>query len=869
MLSISARGSAVTAAAYYEHLSTGRGAAEALEDYYAKEQSGRWLGTGARAFGLHGEVSESEFLALARGFDMQGEALTQNAGEERHRAGWDLTFSAPKSVSVVWGLADEETRTTVAKAHDEAVSEAVGYIERHASFSRIGHAGEREVAAGLVIAAYRHGTSRAQDPQLHTHAFAMNVGVRDDGTTGTLQSRHFYVWQKAAGAAYRVALSERLQALGYEVERDGESFRLTAVPREVEREFSTRRTEIERALAERGLSGARAAEKAALDTRQAKEIRDFAVLSTDWQERAAPYELGWHPDNTLPREHGYERDVAVLAAPLVDRDAVRHKATEHQATFSEAQAHTVLFVEMQGKAGLDSAEREARALLENDPGVIRLEAAGPYAKGARRYTTPEMRRLEEAMVERSGRMADRRDHAVSDQALDAALTVYPTLSEEQHMAVVHIACASGDIALVQGVAGAGKSFALGAARTAWETEGYTVHGLALSGKAAQEIECGSDIPSMTLSAFFGDNFIENDAGEVLRVDTERHNLDGRLKGRSAPAERLTPRDVVVLDEAGMVGSRQMNRLLAVCGAAGSKLVLVGDTRQLQAIEAGAAFRVIQERVGVVTLEENRRQALWEDREAVALLRAGNAEAALESLAKRGRMSIAPNAREAKEEMGRALAEDLAEGKEALGITATRQDTHDVNQAARARARELGAIQGEEVAAVTRYGERPFAAGERVMFGRNVNGDDRAAKMGGMVKNGERGTVRRAELLFERGHADGVRLSIELDRGGERTVDTRHYDWIDHGYAATAHKAQGATVDRTHVLATEASMPTGREWGYVAASRHRESLHVYSDAASIEELAPEWSRAHPKDATLDYNVFVDREQSATEVVELGY
>jgi conjugative relaxase-like TrwC/TraI family protein len=854
MLSISARGNATSAEKYLETLRTGRGETEnALEDYYAAENSGHWAGSGAYELGLRGTVKDGEFLALARGFDTHGEALTQNSGEESHRAGWDLTFSSPKSVSVAWALADKNLRRAIEKAHDGAVKAGLDYVERHASRSRIGHAGEFEVPAKLVASVYRHGTSREQDPQLHSHAFVHNVCVREDGSTGALQSRHFYVWQKAGGAAYRVALAAQLKNLGYEVERDGESFRLKQVPREAEREFSTRRAQIAAELEQRGANSARAREIATLATRKAKENCNTVELRKDWRERAENFQMRMKP--ILKPTHDMER---AQTDTLPDYDAVRDKLTEQNSTFAESQAHTVMLQEMQGKADLALAEAEVEDFLENDPGVLAVEARTAYAKGGKRYTTPEMLALETRLMERSERLATRCGHEVANRDV-AESARYGQLSEEQRSFVEHVT-GSGDLVLAQGSAGSGKTYALGAACKAWEATGYQVHGVTLSGAAADELEKGSGIKSTTVARFLGERFIETEAGEIQRVT-----------GISPPgAADLNTRSIVVLDEAGMVGSRQMHEITRRIEDAGAKLVAVGDSSQLQAIEAGAAFRALSERVAPILMEENRRQAEAIDRLAVAQLRAGNSEAALETLGNAGRLHVNDSAREAKTKLGCALANDLADGKSTIGIAATRQDAADINREAREAAITNGSVDAaQDALALTRSGIQAFAPGDRVVFERNVNRGKHAERLGGPVKNGFRGTVMDSEQRYDEDDRPTiVKLTIRLDAGGDRSVNTSEYDHIGYGYAVTAHKAQGATVATAHVLGTEASMPTGREWSYVAGSRHRSELHIYSDTASMAQLAPDWAQSYQKDTTLDYKVSSKHETEVAPEVEIS-
>lgn len=841
MLSINARGSAKTAASYYAHLDTGREGE--IEDYYAAEGAGKWAGRGAAALGLEGEVSEADFVALAQGFDLDGNALTQNSGQESHRAGWDLTFSAPKSVSVAWALADDDTHEKIAEAHDRAVLAGLDYMERHAGVTRRGYGGARDEQAGLVVSTFRHGTSREQDPQLHSHCFVHNAAVREDATTGTIESWHLYAWQKAGGAAYRVALADEMQRLGFTVERDGEFFRLAEIDAGLEREFSTRREQIEAALDERGLSGARAAERAALDTRRAKELGSAEALRESWFERAAGY--SHEHQMTASRDHhqaGIEAQHMGAGGglnsdeKLIDGAWLGTEATKTNSTFSRAQAHALGLQEAQGKSNLERAEGAVEEILES-PEVIRLQAVTRFAKYGERFTTQEMLDLEQELVDRAEQMHERVGHVVEASTVDSVLDGenFRTLSVEQREAVQYLA-ESGDVATIQGAAGAGKSFALGAAREVWEQAGFEVIGVAQSGQAAQSLENGSGIRSRTVSSFLG--------RAAPGIESEERE---QFEGREAPADALTERSVVVVDEAAMLGSRQLSDLAQAAETRGAKLVLVGDTQQLQAIEAGAAFRTIQERVGGAELFENRRQELEADREAVALLRAGDAEAALKNLSARGRVHETESAREAKTALGHAVADDLAQGKDALGIASTRQDARDINKAARERMRETGLLSGEDTQVLTRSGLRQFAAGDRVVFGRNTGGKA-ADEMGGAVRNGDRGRIVEIEAK-----SDEAKITVELDRGGSRTFISVNYDHIEHAYAVTAHKSQGATVDSTHVLGTETAMPSSKEWGYVSGSRHRREVHVYADSASLETLAPTWQKERQKDSTLDYQI----------------
>ena len=907
MLSVATRGNGTAAQDYYEHLATGK--ERQIEDYYAKNEQGRWIGRGAEALGLSGAVQKEEFQELAFGFDPRtGKALIQQAGET-HRSGWDLTFSAPKSVSVVWALGDDATRSKIAAAHDRAVEAALSYMERHASFCRTGHAGKDDIHSDLACAVYRHYTSREQDPQIHSHAFVFNVGVGQDGKTRTLEGSHFFEWKMAGGAAYRVALAKEMQTLGFTVLRDGKSFRLKEVDRGLEVLFSTRRNQIEKALMERGSSGAKASEVATLATRKGKKERDPEELRKEWKDQAERYrrEFSIERERELARSIGikeieaslsyqearrmlkkhriefqigpelkqpghsflpdkqsvyreYEKQVgfgefeevifewALLASMSdefrIDSEYLNRKKddllkkwqnakekwrerdpggwiaslTLKHSTFTPAQVHAKVLQEIQGTvnrsgiSGLDEAEHLVEEALSREEIVSLLSRPG-----RERFTTREMLRIEREMVDKARSLRSRTGHGVHWNGRESFLE-QKNLTSEQH-AMVRSVTQEADITLVQGWAGTGKSYALGAAREVWEAEGYRIRGAALSGKAAVELSNGSGIQSTTLAA------LDREIGE----------------GGTDP---LTSRDILVIDEAGMVGSRKMHALLSLAEKAQAKIVLVGDKRQLPAIEAGAAFRLLQENLGYLELSGIRRQESELDRQAVRHLAVGRSDAALENLAGRNRVHEYDSGRTTKEGIGEAVSRDLEEGKVSLAVVATREEARDINEWARLHSREKGLVASEGVRMWTSHGEREFAGGDRILFTRNDRKLD--------VMNGDFGTVR--------GTLNG-RLRIELDRGGMKEIDPLSYSHLEYGYAATCHKLQGATVDRCHVYASESGMG-GREWAYVAASRAREAFHIHAEKTTLRELAPQWARSRGKDTTLDYEGGHNHDQRIT-------
>ncbi len=280
--SISARGSATAALGYYAHLSA--------DDYYTRdgEPPGRWAGAAAERLGLDGPVTRTQFDAALQGRDpMTGAALTQQSGARDHAAGWDMTFSAPKSVSMLWALSAEPERRAIEDAHREAVRTATLHLEQTAAWTRRGSGGRiRESTAGLLVAQFDHHTSRESDPQLHTHSFIFNLAPRRDGSWGSIISRSLYTAQKDAGAIYRHRLADELERRGYRLDRQADGFRVAEISRRVELAFSKRRQAIEEAARTHGYSTAKGMELAALRTRPPKREAKLEALLESWREEA-------------------------------------------------------------------------------------------------------------------------------------------------------------------------------------------------------------------------------------------------------------------------------------------------------------------------------------------------------------------------------------------------------------------------------------------------------------------------------------------------------------------------------------------------------------------------------------------------------
>jgi len=499
----------------------------------------------------------------------------------------------------------------------------------------------------------------------------------------------------------------------------------------------------------------------------------------------------------IARENGEK----IIANPNVALDAI----TRQQATFTTRDLATFAFRHSDGKEQFDQVMGAVRASPE-------LVALGKDGHDQERFTSRDMIAVENRLERAGDALAGRAGYGVAEATRDAAIGAAEgrglVLSGEQRDAFDHVTGDAG-LASVVGYAGSGKSAMLGVAREAWEGQGYTVRGAALSGIAAENLEGGSGIASRTIAS------LEHAWGQ----------------GR----EQLGPKDVLVVDEAGMIGSRQMERVLSQARDAGAKVVMVGDPEQLQAIEAGAAFRSVTERHGAAEITEIRRQREDWQRDATRALATGRTGEAIHAYDSKGMVHAANTREQARGELvdGWDRARQTEPDKSRIILTHTNAEVRSLNGEARDRLRASGDL-GDDVTVKAERGERQFATGDRIMFLRNERG------MG--VKNGTLATI---ERVSPKG------MAVRLDDGRGVAFDTKDYAHVDHGYAATFHKSQGVTVDRAHVLATPG---VDRHSAYVGMSRHRDDVQVHygrDDFADQRQLVRTLSRDRGKDMAGDY------------------
>ena len=803
--------------------------------YYSErgEVAGRWLGGGAAGLGLNGRVQDQALLAVLAGYEPGaqrrdagwiGNRLVAPPKAGKRTPGFDACFKAPKSVSLLWAFGDRVQvgqRTldqVVEMAHDEAVCEALAYLERSAAKGRRGHEGVVQVdSSGFVAAVFRQRTSRANDPHLHSHVLIANMCQGTDDRWGALDARLMYVYAKAAGYLYESHLRYRLSSeLGVDwTEVTNGIADLVGVPEGMIDQFSKRSKEIRGRLDEvterinvdrvrMGLAPVEADSQEALDiaareTRAAKlQHVATADLRTSWDEEAAA--AGLDVERLRDALNRAEAPPPILADANLHR-RVSAALTEQASTFGRRDAVQGLAADARRGVPVAEVLERTSAMLAStevipvigavrDQDVIRRAdgAVAPVPTGERRWSTPEMLAVEERLV---GNALDRLQDRVAvvpagvlSDSLSDSLARLPTLGVDQVEMARRLASSGAGVECVEAAPGTGKTTALGVYVAACRRAGIQVIGCAPSARARDELRLGARInPCYTVD-------------KLLNV-----------LARSP----LEPGSVVILDEASMAGSRKLGRLLDHAAASGAKVVMVGDTRQLSSVDAGGGFRGLVARMGAHRLLENRRQVERWECEALRDLRGGRVRAAMTAYAARGRLHIGD-----REGLIRSMVEDWWAARmsgEAVMQASGWRDVLELNERARERLVDAGLVErdGLDVRGVT------VGVGDQVTVLRN------APPLG--VINGTMGTVtaidrERGDLFVQtiESEPQSVRLPAAFwNAKGRRPVAL--------AYCRTIHRAQGSTCrGMSFTLASDDTIHL--EAMHVALSRATQANHLY-------------------------------------------
>jgi Ti-type conjugative transfer relaxase TraA len=525
----------------------------------------------------------------------------------------------------------------------------------------------------------------------------------------------------------------------------------------------------------------------AIHTRDKKDVIPRSELFQQWQSEAQAHEFSFETLKSAELSEVPERKTD---------EQILYELTERQSTFKPQALHAAIAVNEAGNLDAAGVQEKAEKLMESRE-IVQLR--NPRT-GEMRLTTHEMLQLEKQMVEQAEAMNNTTTHEVTADSISAAIESR-TLSAEQENALRHMT-GSNQISALVGIAGAGKSYTLGAAREAWESSGYKTIGAALSGKAAQGLQESAEIKSDTIHA------------------TLKNLESGELK--------LDEKTVLIVDEAGMVGSRQTAKLIQHAQESGAKLVLVGDHKQLQPIDAGGAFKAIQNKIGAAEMVENRRQKEQWASNAANDIRNGSALKALYEYQKHGKLQMCSDTQEASQSLVKTWNQninDVSDIKDNLILASTKKEVAQLNSLARESMENKGLL-GASTHIQTTAGKLEISEGDRILFNRNNK------YLG--VKNGTLGHVERIS---------STQILIKTDDGNTVNLYGSDYEHVSHGYAVTTHKSQGVTVQNSFIL-NSGSMASS-ELSYVQMSRHKNEAHLFIDRQNFEsQLRTELYSAEP-------------------------
>lgn len=768
------------------------------------------------------EVIPREFRDLGNGKDPISNKRIRQTQKKNQSIAYDLQFACPKSVSVLYGLSQtEEQKKKFEDIQRRAVMRALDFADANGYIiTRRGKGGKiQERPEELLCATFLHTTSRSGDPQLHTHSVMLNVCRRKDGTTGTIDNVVLMNHQAEMGAVYRLALCEMLETeLGIKTEKDGRNFKVKGFPKNIEELFSKRRSKIEEEAFKEGITTANDRQKAgfiALNTRGSKkEIPPKEKLKQKWEMELSSN--GWTKEeiwNTV--SYNSERENDDIKTKKETAINAIEELQKSESALEQRKVDAVILEHLQGICSLDDALKTIKEIKE-DGTIIEI---GENEKG-KVFATSFMIEKEQSVLRNSIERQNEREW-VPSSSVEQVIAKRTTMSEEQADAVRH-ALNNDGVSAIEGSAGTGKSFSLGTVTECARDVGFRVHVIAPSHKAKDVLK--SDTNSANEDA-------QTVRGFLNRITNEEHKEHIPLCGM----------DCVVLDEAGMVGTEEMSELLEVTRAKGVKVILAGDTRQLQPVGAGAPMSIIADTCGTQRISKIRRQKVEWQREASENFARGDTASALASYEDQGRIKTGTKD-EAIEQLTRDWKADVQDNPDGTRVVlATRNsDVKLLNESLRLQAREAGILKGEEITvqAMTRgqfghVADLAIATGDRLIFGETVSIE------GTQINNSDQGTV----VGITTGNGQEPMVSIEMDKGGTVTApwsefarkpgrdEERGPVKCQHAYAVTVHASQGMTVDHAFVLNSEGM---GQESAYVAMTRHRQDCTMYVNSARLED-----------------------------------
>ena len=822
-------------------------------DYYSQGASlvGEWFGNGAKHFRLTGAIEPQAFQNLFYGFSPKDKTkpLVQNAGRwqrqvqrngrtvtEERRHAWDLTFSAPKSGSLLWALVPAPLRTAIAQCHRDAIQTVLTWAEAEFGQMRRGRNGVHIETAQWIVGLFQHGSSRELDPQLHTHCCLMAVGITASGDTGQIDSYDLYRHKRLLGAAYRAELAKHLQqrfsiALRPHKAARVCSFEIDGIPQAVLDAFSKRAQQIETAMRSQGYDGShpKVAERLALMTRQEKQQIDPQALFERWQQQAEALGFGqtaalrvigrlerWEPD------WGVEQQQTIEAA-LTTLTQQRSHFARYDLLRSALEQAQCCGIGFQGSlAAVDDWIANAPVWQQRPEQVVVLGER----QGAMQYSTQAMVDLERAMLAQVKHLSELSALSVDPELIQDAIAQRQSserpLRSDQEAALRTLTTASGRIKVLTGVPGAGKTEVLGVASQVWRQAGYRLVGLNFQGRTAADLEQKTGIPSDTIHKTLselekGEFAVEATLSEAMR--------SGRATAKQQQfyqyqVERLRyqidDRTIVILDEGSMVDTPLLKRIADVVAKAGAQWILAGDAQHLPSIGPGGGFAAIAERVPCAVLSEPVRQQVDWQRDQTKHLAAGEVETAIRTYHQRGRLRV-----EATPDLTRsALIADwqqhgIQQPKDAAIVAMTNVEVAAYNQVAQVARLQAGAIGGS----CLRVNGTCFYEKDRILFRRRETEEGIVPFRRYGVRNGQFATIEQIRS-FE------AEMSIRLDSSMRLTIPVAEFPHFRLGYAGTTYFFQGESVAQTFIQVGGTMQDL--EQTLVQLTRHRLDARLYTD-----------------------------------------
>ncbi|MEK7424514.1 MAG: MobF family relaxase [Actinomycetota bacterium] len=805
------------------------GVAKSLDDYYTGvgEAQGQWVGGGASRLGLEHHVNPDDLRAVLAGLRPGTGGLTPNGdglrAHPRRVPGFDLTFKAPKSASVLYAVSDDpRVQGAVIEAGEAAMRSAIGWLEREAIRVQRGshnlaylarldpaertQAGPRRLpTSGIVAASFRHRTSRAGDPLLHWHVLVANLVEGSDGRWSSVVHPEIYRHARAAGEVFQAAFRHELtRSLGVEWRPGRHVPEIAGIPQHVLDAFSKRSAEVDAWLAATGTPNTPdGRQSAVLATRRNKPEQEHQRFDAVWKAEAE--ELGWGPvmsDGLIAAcsrrapvdydsawrletagfdEHGalelYERTVTPdewITALL------RRALTNERSTFTLADLTRSIASTLDAGATVDTIERLARRLI-GSPHVVEVHAADEPQK----WTSRELLEVEQRFISTLDRDSN---HPVAAATVADILGGRTDLGIDQCNAVELLSAADKAVSVLVGPAGTGKTHTIDAIRAVHEAAGIPIRGAAPSARAALELAASTGMPTSTL-----------------------HSL---LASYQRDPDRPEPGTLLVIDEAGMADIRTLTQIVTTHLDLGGRVLLAGDHHQLPEIGAGGGFAYAARHAHTVAeLTVNRRQQSPWEQDALRQLRDGNVASAVRSYVEHDRLTVAAAPADLVTHAIALWADARAAGLNPILLAGTNELVDRLNQAAIDHLIDTGELTAHDP---TPYGRTPLRIGERVVLRRNSNQEQSPDGDRATIANGQPGTV----VAITADH-----VAVALDHGPLVKLDEQYLQrggHLTHAYALTSHRAQGGTWDLAIAVGADALY---REAAYVQLSRGIHANHI--------------------------------------------